>query len=214
MSTTEFDYVLDTEKIISFLQIVGIVIILGCLYRTIAYKFSEFTSIKSTIDNRWYTVRKSADKQTAANTLAALTGKLHTLIEYVSSPKNAGSKYDPDIQRLVKRFDPSAISEASEFISNGELTSYTVNKGEKVSFCLKCRKCGDSNTFEPDNTLVFVGIHELSHISNDEVGHGEKFQQLNKYFLDKATECGVWTYQDYSSQPVKYCGTVINGLPK
>jgi hypothetical protein len=203
---------MNSERILFLAQFFTIVAILGVMYLIVCSKYSEFTSVKSSVDGKWYSVRKLPDRKVmekAADTLANLSRKLSTLVEYVIT---SGGGEDGIRYRLSVKFDPGAISEASEYMSDGKLTSYTVNKGEKIGFCLKCRKC-DSVEFEPDNTLVFVGIHELAHIANDEEGHGQKFQKINKFLLDKAIECGVWTFKDYTSQPVKYCGTIIDGLP-
>lgn len=212
MATEEVELELDTEKLVSFLAFVGAAIILVGLYYIVTHRFGEFTYVRSSVDNKMYKVRKVGNAKAAADTLARLSQKLTKLVEHAKSTNGPHEKHEADINRLVDRFDTDAIGEASEYISDGSLTSYTVNKGEKIGFCLKCREC-DNETFEKDNTLVFVGVHELAHIANDEEGHGTKFQELNKFLLGKATECGVWSFQDYRSQPVRYCGTLINGMP-
>ena len=206
------EWEIDTEKVVSFCSLIGAMVVLCVLYCFVVRRFGEFTYVRSSVDNKTYKVRKVGNKAKAADTLARLSQKLSSLVAYLNQSNQSQDKYNQDINRLVERFDTNAIAEASEFISDGSLTSYTVNKGEKIGFCLKCREC-DNETFEEDNTLVFVGVHELAHIANDEEGHGAKFQELNKFLLGKATECGVWSFQDYKSQPVRYCGTLINGMP-
>lgn len=203
---------IDTDKVRSFVYFIASVAIVCVMYNLVTKRFGEFTYVRSGVDNKMYKVRKVGNKAKAADTLARLSQRLVKLVEHTKSTNGPHEKYEADINRLVNRFDTDAIAEASEYISDGSLTSYTVNKGEKIGFCLKCREC-DNETFEEDNTLVFVGVHELAHIANDEEGHGTKFQELNKFLLHKATECGVWSFQDYRSQPVRYCGTLINGMP-
>ena len=59
--------------------------------------------------------------------------------------------------------------------------SYTINK-EKVYLCLY-DKDGDYYNL---NTLLYVLLHELSHVLNDEIGHTEKFHQIFDDLLEKA----------------------------
>lgn len=65
--------------------------------------------------------------------------------------------------------------------------SYTINK-EKIFLCLKDK----NEKYYDSNMLVYVLLHELSHVLNDEVGHGAKFQQIFNEVLDKATEAGIY----------------------
>lgn len=177
-------------------------------------RYSEFKSEKSDIDNRYYTVRNNVYSKKSANILAKINEKIQKLIKYTNDPKNGLNEidninFDPEMYRLEKRYSPNSLSETSNEI---EYTSYTVNKGEKVSICLKCRDCS-KETFEPENLLMFVVIHELAHIANNEEGHGEKFQRIFKLLLKKSIECDVWEYKDYSANPMKYCGLTVNSTP-
>jgi hypothetical protein len=65
--------------------------------------------------------------------------------------------------------------------------SYTINK-EKIFLCLKDK----NEKYYDSNMLVYVLLHELSHVLNDEVGHGEKFQRIFNEVLEKATEEGIY----------------------
>jgi hypothetical protein len=65
--------------------------------------------------------------------------------------------------------------------------SYTINK-EKIFLCLKDK----NEKYYDGNMLVYVLLHELSHVLNDEVGHGEKFQRIFNEVLEKATEEGIY----------------------
>lgn len=179
-----------------------------------AQKFgSEFKTVVSTVDGRKYSVCKTPESPTreihAANTLARIAAKLERLVSVLAS----SSEYTDDCKRLAQRFDARAIGEASQESGNGTLSSYTLNKGEKISICLKCRGTCASSGFEPDGVLIFVAIHELAHVANDETGHGAKFIELNRFFLRVAAQHGIWEYKDYESAPVQYCGTTIDAMP-
>jgi len=65
--------------------------------------------------------------------------------------------------------------------------SYTINK-EKIFLCLKDK----NEKYYDSNMLVYVLLHELSHVLNDEVGHGEKFQRIFNEVLEKATDTGIY----------------------
>lgn len=75
--------------------------------------------------------------------------------------------------------------------------SYTINK-EKVYLCLKDK----DGKYYNENMLVYVTLHELSHVRCDEVGHTEKFHKIFEEVLDTATKNGLYNpsipiIQDY-----------------
>ena len=51
--------------------------------------------------------------------------------------------------------------------------SLSINKGEKIAFCLNTRKGG--NKLIDENTLMFVALHELSHVGTVSIGHTQDF---------------------------------------
>lgn len=65
--------------------------------------------------------------------------------------------------------------------------SYTINK-EKVYICLKDEK----DDYYPKNMLIYVFLHELSHVICDEIGHTDKFHRIFEDLLGKAIEKGIY----------------------
>lgn len=65
--------------------------------------------------------------------------------------------------------------------------SYTINK-QKIFLCLKDEKHEYYNT----NMLVYVLLHEISHVICDEVGHTEKFNKIFDELLSEASKLGVY----------------------
>jgi len=57
----------------------------------------------------------------------------------------------------------------TENLPSSDYTSYTQNKGEKVSFCM--RQKDGSDELVDINTLMFVALHEMGHIMSVSVGH-------------------------------------------
>ena len=114
---------------------------------------------------------------------------------------------DPKVRRLVKKYRPSKISES---LPNTNYTSYSVNKGEKIVFCIRSKK---THKLVGINTMMFVAIHELAHVMTKSVGHTEEFWDNMKYLLKKGIKIGVYKAIDYKKNPVPYCGTEITDSP-
>jgi len=86
------------------------------------------------------------------------------------------------------------------------VTSYTVNKGEKIVVCLRQR----NNNFVEINTLMYVIIHELAHICDlTSQQHDEKFWNNFEWLLEHAVNIGIYNYVDYSKDQEPYCGMNI-----
>ena len=163
------------------------------------YKKGEIISIKSSIDNEIYIVRKLPDAKQAANKLAEINKKVLRLISSLDISKEG-------VIDLVDNFNPRALSET---VIGAKYTSYSVNKGEKISVCIR----DIDNTFIYDNTILFVVIHELAHVMTHEVGHTPLFWDNMKYLLEEGEKVGIYKPINYEKQPKQYCGMEINTTP-
>tara|TARA_Y100000389_G_scaffold149893_1_gene149353 strand:+ start:1213 stop:1791 length:579 start_codon:yes stop_codon:yes gene_type:complete len=184
--------------------IVDFIIIVLILFFTTFYikeQFTEVSYIKSSVDNNKYLVRSEEDNKEAANLLANINLKLLELIEVLKQ------KYPNDerTKRVIQNYDPNALSESDE---SNKYTSYSVNKGEKIVFCLRMRNV--DNTLVDLNTLTYVAVHELGHLATKEIGHLDIFWKNFKWLLEIAAEHGIYNYIDYSQKPQPYCGIVIS----
>ena len=94
----------------------------------------------------------------------------------------------------------------SELFDKSKNIAFSKNKGEEVSICL------DDESLDM-NVLMFIAIHELSHIGTDEIGHTDKFWDNMKFLLERAVELDLYVPQDYSKFPVTFCGYEINSSP-
>ena len=102
---------------------------------TILNKFKEdkdITTIISKKDNRKYIVRKRPDAENAADKLAEINSYILTLIKSLENKEN--NDYTGNVKTLINRYNPDALSETGE---NAEYTSYSVNKGQKISICIR-----------------------------------------------------------------------------
>jgi len=77
--------------------------------------------------------------------------------------------------------------------------SYTINK-KRIYLCLK----DSEHRYYSLNMLVYVAVHEISHVLCDEIGHTSKFYDIFRDLLKKAEEIGIYD----SSIPItkNYCG--------
>jgi hypothetical protein len=161
---------------------------------------SDLTYVTSSIDGRQYLVRNLPDKQKAADMLANIRKNLTKIVEYLKENNIS----DERVQLLVNRFDPDVLSES---LPNTSYTSYSVDKGKKIVFCIRSK---DAKAELIDmNTIMFVAIHELAHVATKSIGHTEEFWNNMRYLLKQGIKVGVYQKVDYSKNPVSYCGISI-----
>lgn len=190
----------------SFLLLI-ILIIIGV---SASMYYEGFTNdveyVKSNQDHRSYLVRNLPDKTSAADLLSLIRGRLIKFVKYMKK------KYPEDdrIIRLAKNFNPDQISESTP---DSKYTSYSVNKGEKIVFCVRQRN--DKNELVDLNTMMFVSIHELAHLMTISIGHTKEFWENMKFLLKEALskEIRLYSYQPFHEDPKPYCGTMITDTP-
>ena len=166
--------------------------------------------VRSTIDGHEYVVKSLPDKQEAANLLASISANLDSLVTHLQ-------KMYPDderTKRLVKGFDSRKISEGGD--DSNQYTSYSVNKGERIVFCLRSRDASDGQNgtkLVDINMMIFVAVHELAHIATESVGHTDDFWANMRYLLEESINIGIYTKQDFKNKPVDYCGVKVTSTP-
>jgi len=164
------------------------------------YKKGDIVSIKSEVDGLVYIVRKLPDAKIAANKLAEINRKVLRLINGLNKSKKG-------VQDLIDNYNPRTLSET---LPGSKYTSYSVNKGEKISVCIRSVK---DESFIDDNTIIFVVIHELAHVMTEEIGHTPLFWDNMKYLLEEGNAIGIYEPIDYTTRPIEYCGMEINTTP-
>ena len=165
------------------------------------------TQVKSSVDGELYTVRDMPDKQNAADTMARVRLKMNKLKMHLES--SVPDK--PQVQQLNRNFEanPNRFKEATP---DAEHTSYSVNKGEEVHFCLRQREGGDESLVNED-IITFVAIHEMGHMITKTIGHGPDFWNNFAWLLQEAEKIGVYSHRDFRAHPVSYCGMKITDQP-
>ena len=180
-------------------------VILICLKIFSDSELHNLKCIISGVDGNKYCVRDRVDTQEAVDLLAQVTQKMKDLVNYMKEKHGN----DPRVKRLVEGFNPKKINET---LPTSELTAYSENKGEKIAFCLNKTK-NSPNVLIDLNTLTFVAIHELSHITTTSIGHKQDFWQNFKYLLENAKQAGIYNPVDYKKNPENYCGMTITDNP-
>ena len=164
----------------------------------------NFIWIISKNDGNTYCVRERLKLELVADLLANITGKLTKLVNYMKD-KFPDRK---NVIRLHQNFNPKKIYET---LPTSEYTAYSENKGEKLAFCVTKTKTGDDLIDE--NTLTFVGIHELGHCMSEKIGHGDEFWQNFHFLLKNAVKIGIYEPVDYKKNNIVYCGMPITDNP-
>lgn len=186
---------------------VSFFIVLICI--TIFYIYLEGKSLDVTfvkVNNEdTFLVRNKDDKEEAAKLLSDIKNNLQKIVDKVVEDKEADQE---DIDRLKKNFRPKNISESSP---GNKYTSYSINKGEKIVFCIRSKV---DDKLEDLNTMMFVAIHELAHLMTKSIGHEPEFWNNMKYLLTVGKKIGVYKKQDFKNNPVDYCGTKITNTPE
>jgi hypothetical protein len=176
-----------------------------CAYIYFSSDTFQLKCIVSTVDGNKYCVRDREKLQDAADMLARITVKCKELVDYM------GNKYpDQDnVKRLVAGYNPKRVMET---LPTSEYTAYSENKGEKIAFCLNKKREGEDKMID-EHTLMFVAIHELSHVATKSIGHKTEFWDNFKFLLENASESGIHIPKDYKESPAEYCGMDIQDNP-
>jgi predicted metal-dependent hydrolase len=163
---------------------------------------------KVNVNGKKVLVRKTKDYQLSAKLLAELIKRMYILRDYLVKNRNKDEykHFKQYIDLLEVNFNrkKTVIYENN---LNSNLTSYNVNKGEQLVFCLRCKKTKNLHNI---NLLVYVAVHEMAHSGCPEIGHTPLFNKIFYYFLTEAVKLQIYKYENYSISPVVYCGMKLN----
>ena len=186
-----------------------VLICITIFYVYLENKASDVTYVK--INKIEYLVRNMPDKEKAALLLSKIRYNCTTIVEELYNNK---TKYEPEIingiKRLHKNFKPDNISESSP---GNSYTSYSINKGEKIVFCLRHKTGKNKDKLMDINTMMFVAIHELGHLMSKSIGHTTEFWDNMRFLLKGGISLKLYKHVDYSKHPKDYCGIKITDTP-
>ena len=188
-----------------FVFIIIILILFLIFYNLIN---TEVKYVKSNIDNKEYLVRDLDDSTQAAALLSNLKRRMIKTTEYLYKNKDTIYIENKDyIENLYNKVKKGII--ISENSSETSYTSYSVNKGEELVFCLRSRKKGNKNKFHDLNLLTYVLLHEMAHIACPEYGHTPLYNSIFGFITTVAIQIGEYNKIDFYGNNTEYCGMTI-----
>jgi predicted metal-dependent hydrolase len=116
-------------------------------------------------------------------------------------------KLKEDIERLISNFNSDAFSETTP---DSKYTSYSVNKGQSVHFCVRDKT---NDKLVKENIMTFVAIHELGHLMTKSIGHDPEFWNNMRLLLKISVDNGLYKNIDFNKKPEPYCGITISDTP-
>ena len=172
------------------------------------YEESDYFNLKCVIskkDGHKYCVRNRENLESSASLLEVVTQKCQKMVDilYEKYPKQER------VIRLKNGFNPQRIN---EILPNSQYTAYSENKGEKLAFCLDTEKNSNGRLIDI-NTLMYVALHELSHVASKSIGHTDEFWDNFKFLITESKEIGIYNPVDYKNNNTKYCGMNITDNP-
>jgi len=185
------------------LAVIILLIIIVLVY--IKIKRGDLVYTESDIDSNKYLVRDVEDKKKAANLLARLKENITTLVTHLNNNINKYKEYEEYIKHLTSRIKSTDILESP---SGSSYTSYSVNKGEQIVFCLRSKKF--DGRMHDLNLIMYVMLHEISHVACPEYGHTALFKRIFKFITGVAVDIGLYKKIEFSKDPVEYCGLTIS----
>ena len=192
-------------KIIESILISIIIIFIYILY---IIKKNRLTLVKAN-NNINFMVYNDENKIESANLLATLVDRMYKLRDNLINNKNKNEEYE-EYEEYINLLEKNLNNERTfiyENIPDTNLTSFTINKGEELGFCLKSKFTGK---FHDINLLMYVAIHEMAHVACPEVGHNNLFKKIFMFFTIEAINMGLYKKIDYQSNNVEYCGMILS----
>lgn len=164
------------------------------------------------LENRYSNVSKKSyyirEELPNSDETADVIGKLELFIDKFIAYLDSKSPNDKRVKRLKDRLYDVKIEESP---MEKDVSSYTINKGELISMCVRHKK--KNKNFHDYQTLLFVLIHELAHVASISKGHNREFMTNFKFLLEHAVESKMYYAQDYSNSPITYCGVKVTNNP-
>lgn len=194
------------DKIYYLIILAGILLLLFLLYKNRKHNSikSNKEYIQANTNKKEYLVQKFNDKQNAANILGEIESRIQLLKDYFEENMNKYPEFKPYLKQFCDRIKNLTLQETD---SDSEYTSYTINKGDEISLCLRSKKIGELHDI---NLIMYVVLHELSHVACPEKNHTELFKKIFIFFIKIASVLKIYQIVDYQIDPHEYCGLVIN----
>lgn len=201
-----------SAHIIGAILIIAVLIMLYCIARI-------SRRINTNVAGRQWRMASYDNRTEAANLLANTHNKIVNLLRHLKKKYRIDEPgYVPEgnilihksLDALLDNYNPDVLYENDPAKSSA--TSYTNNKGESMFICVRDRT-RPTKLVDPD-ILLFVMLHEISHIANVRSwGHDDTFWETFLFILHEAELIGIYKPVDYSKKPIMYCGLNVDYNP-
>lgn len=194
-------------ELINFLIINILLIVAGYSFYKLSITEQEALEMRlSALTNKFYGIQEDLpDSQHAVEMIGKLELFIDKLINHLDT-KYSKNK-DIRVDRLIKRLHNIKLEESPD---EPNTSSYTLNKGELIALCVRHKDTKDIHDYK---LLQFVVIHELAHVASVSTGHNAEFLKNFKWLLNEASEAGIYKPEDYSKNPITYCGVHVTNNP-
>lgn len=172
--------------------------------------------LESTSTGTQILVNNDEKKKESAELLGNLIINMYKLKNHLAKNKEKliqeykGNLTKSDLNECIELLDKNFDETKTKIYENppsSDYTSYSVNKGEELAFCLRSKRNGSHHKI---NLLMYVAIHEMAHIGCREIGHTELFKEIFAFYTNEAIKIKLYKYEDYDSNPVEYCGMILS----
>ena len=201
-----------------YLYIIIIILSILLIYELSGLSLNTITECSNN-DGNCYKISadfSSKTYQQAANELARINEYNANFITYLRNKylwvNNSNEKMKAITLKLIENYNPDVLRENNP--NNINNTSYVLEKGKVVAFCLREKESGNDN-FEDPEMLIFVNLHEISHLamSFHDPQHGDEFWETFKLIINEAIAAGMYEPKNWANNPKKYCGLRVDYNP-
>lgn len=192
------------ENILTYVLIFFVLILVIKMYYD--SDIFQLTCVVSDVNGKKYCIRERKNMKKASNLLAKTTENMTKLVKYLDQNYSG----QENVTRLVKNYNPKKIK---EILPTSQYTAYSENKGEKIAFCLSKKDKQDVDNLIEENTLMFVALHELSHLATKSIGHTDEFWKNFAFILKESEKINIYHPVDYKENNTEYCGMTIKDNP-
>jgi hypothetical protein len=113
----------------------SLIIFIYILYRLTR---KQMTMIEESNNGVKFLVYNSPNKRESSRLMAEMVSRMYKLRNYLDKNREKYREYETYIDLLIKNLDTERTS-IYENDPESDLTSYSVNKGEELAFCLKSK---------------------------------------------------------------------------
>ena len=172
------------------------------IYLFIHLNSKNVVYIESLNDGKKYMVYNDEKKHDSVELLAELVNRLYKIRNILYERREQYPEFKEYIELLYINLNPKR-TQIYENDINSKYTSYSVNKGEEIVFCLRSKKTKQLHTID---MMMYVALHEISHLACPEIGHTPLFKKIFAFIVNKAIELKLYNKIDFESHPEEYCG--------